>query len=147
MIKISIGCGQKAEEGFIGLDNVFYGHNVIWEASKKLPYQDDSAEFIKAHNFIEHIERQKWQSVFNECWRILKKDGQLEIVVPNAERSLGLALSDPTHLSLWVNGTLKYLRGDRPRNSDIGFKHWEVLINKPYEKEERDDYILLTPKK
>lgn len=146
-MQISLGCGQKREEDFIGLDNVFYGWNVIWEAGEKLPYQDDSAEFIKCHNFIEHIERQKWPSVFNECWRVLKKDGKMEIVVPNAERSIALALADPTHLSLWVAGTLKYLKGERPRNSDIGFKHWEVLENKPYEKEPRDDYILLKPKK
>jgi len=146
-MRLSLGCGQKRIEDTIGLDNIFYGWNTIWDAGNAIPFEDNEIDFIECHNFLEHIRRELWQSVFNECWRILKPDGQMEIVVPNAERSLGLALADPTHLSLWVNGTLKYLRGERPRNSDIGFKHWEVLKNEPYEKEARDDYIILKPKK
>lgn len=147
-MKISLGCGKDKREGFIGLDHVDFGWNKVWDATKDaLPFADGSVDFIEAHNFVEHIERKYWVQMFNECWRVLKPNGVFEIIVPSAKRSMDLALADPTHLSFWSDGSLKYFTGERPRNADYGIKPWIVKINKPYEKEERVDFIHLTPNK
>ena len=144
-MQIALGCGKEKKEGFIGLDHVDFGWNKVWDAKDPLPFFDNSADFIEAHNFFEHVERKYWIQIFNECHRVLKPTGSLEIVIPNAERDIGLAMADITHVSLWVRGTLKYLTGERPRNADYKLKHWNILLLTEDPKDKRVDLIKLTP--
>jgi SAM-dependent methyltransferase len=128
--KIALGCGKKPQEGFVGLDVVDFGWNKIWDATKnqQIPFPDTSATLIEAHNFFEHIERKHWIFIFNECWRVLKPNGILEIIVPDAGKSIDLAMADITHVSLMVKGTItKYLTCERPRNAGYGLKPWIVI--------------------
>lgn len=128
MPKVSLGCGKNPEDGYIGLDNTDFGWNKIWDAEKDpIPFGESEVDFIKGHNFFEHIERKFWRHLFNECHRVLKPNGVLEMIVPDAEVSMALALQDITHVGLWIKGTFKYLTGERPRNADYGFKRWEII--------------------
>lgn len=148
MLKLDLGCGKVQEEGWIGLDMIEYGHNIKWTAGDRIPYDMDSVDQIRANNFLEHIERKLWIPLFNECWRVLKRGtGQMEFVVPNAERSIDLAMGDPTHVSLWVRQTLKYLNGERPRYSSIGLEPWDVIVCEELAKEPRCDRVVLRPRK
>lgn len=147
-LKISLGCGKEKKAGFVGLDNIDFGWNKIWDGrTDEIPFCDGEADFIEIHNFLEHLSRENWRHIFNECWRVLKPSGVLEIIVPNAVRGLDLALADPTHVSLWHNGSLKYLTGDRPRNADYGFKKWQIKLSIPHPKDKRVDFIQLRPDK
>lgn len=147
-IKISLGCGKHEREGFVGLDIEDFGWNKVWDATTDpIPFGDSSVDFIEAHNFLEHIERKHWPRLFNECHRVLKPGGVLEMIVPNAARSLDLALSDITHVSLFVPGMLRYLRGDRPRNADYGLKHWHIIEQRDEPQDERAFFFQLKPKK
>lgn len=140
LVKISLGCGQRQRKDFIGLDIVDFGWNKVWDARRDLlPFGDSSVDFIEAHNFIEHIERKYWPQLFNECWRVLKPNGIFEIIVPDA-RNASLAWADPTHVSAFVMGTLKYLTGERPRNADYGFMKWIIVVARYYE--EIDDRVI-----
>ena len=125
-IKLSLGCGRDKEDGFIGLDCANYGWNKVWIAPDILPFKDDEVDFIKAENFIEHLDREDALKVFNECWRVLRPTGWFEWTAPDAGKSIDLALSDPTHKSLWVRGIRKYLLGIKPRNADYGIKKWAI---------------------
>lgn len=146
MIKLSLGCGIKKEEDFIGFDNEDYGWNLVWEAGDPLPYADNYVDFIKAENFIEHLPRLIAIKVFNECWRILKPSGIFIWTAPDAKKSIELALADPTHQSLWVRGCAQYLSGERPRNADYGIKPWTINI-KDHEKDERIMIFEMKPRK
>ena len=147
-VKLSLGCGKEKKEGFIGLDNVQFGWNKLWDVTRdQIPMGDDSVDFIEANNFVEHVERKYWKSLFNECWRVLKPNGILQIVVPNASKDISIALADPTHVSLWVDGTLKYLTGERPRNADYGFKRWIIIVCTVDKKDARVSFIQLRPSK
>lgn len=128
-MKISLGCGKKEKEGWAGLDIQDFGWNKVWDAEKDpIPYPDNSADFIEAHNFLEHIHRGPGlQLLMNECHRVLKPNGIMEIIVPDAETAFTLAVQDITHVSFWIKGTFKYLSGERPRNADYGFRHWKIL--------------------
>lgn len=148
MTKISLGCGRKNDSEFIGLDSVDFGHNKIWRSSDPIPFDDDSVDFIQMHNFMEHVDRREWIPLFNECWRVLKKDGILQIITPDAVASMSLAMSDPTHLSLVTAGTFKYFTGEKPRNADYGIKHWGMITLRHYEeKEPAALFVELSPKK
>lgn len=148
MKKLSLGCGKVQRPGFIGLDIEKFGWNIVWDATKdRIPFNDNEVDFIEAHNFIEHIERKYWKHLFNECWRVLNPRGTLEIIVPNVAKSIDIALADPTHVSFWVNGTVRYLTGERPRNADYGFKRWYEVICIPHQKDERSTFLQLRPNK
>lgn len=148
-VKLSLGCGRKKIEGFIGLDIMDFGWNKVWDVTRdQIPMADSSVDFIEMYNFLEHIERKYWIKLFNECWRVLKPAGVLNVMGPDVSKDLHLALSDPTHLSIIVPGLLKYLKGERPRNADYGLKHWMVQENRHYdEKEPRCFYWKLRPNK
>lgn len=134
----------------IGLDIVDFGWNKVWDATRDpIPLGDSSVDFIEAYNFLEHIERRYWPHLFNECHRVLKPNGILEIITPDAGVDMQLALADPTHVSFVVKGTFtQYLTGRRPRNADYGFKPWHVIVCRNYEeKEPRDIFVQLKPNK
>lgn len=145
--KLSLGCGRNKDEGFIGLDHVDFGWNKIWKASDKLPFENDSVDFIKAENFIEHLIRPEALAVFNECHRVLKNGKVFEWTAPDARKSIELALADPTHQSLWVRGVCKYLTGEKPRNADYGIKPWIILEIVDHPKDERIMIFRMVPRK
>ena len=127
-MKISLGTGKRLEKGYEALDIVNFGHNKIWDAEKlePLPYKDNSVDFVKAHNFLEHISWEAARNVLNECHRILKTvNNELEIVVPKAGTEEDF--SDPTHKTHWTKKTFEaYIAGHRPRNADYGIRPWNI---------------------
>lgn len=149
-INLSLGCGKEEELGWIGIDIIDYGHNFVMDITcQNLPYHDNDVGYIKCYNLLEHIERKHWRHLFNECHRVLRPDGILEIITPDAAKSIELAMQDPTHVSFVVKGTFsQYLTGNRPRNSSIGFLPWFIVELRNYdEKEPRDIFVRMSPRK
>lgn len=147
-MKISIGCGEKKQDGVLGLDAVDFGWNTVWCAGERIPVEDNSATFIEAHNFLEHVARETWPKLFNECHRVLKDNGVLEIVVPDASKDFTLAIQDPTHVSFVCAGTFtQYLAGGRPRNARYEFKKWRIVSIGPDPKDGRILVVRMSPQK
>lgn len=111
-IKLNIGCGPNGQfEGFDNLDNspsvtiskyplikkllLFFGmvtkdqFEANWDkvikcdASKRLPYKDESVNIIYSSHFLEHIPEEKGIQVLRECYRVLIKGGVMRLVVPD----------------------------------------------------------------
>src|ERR1700761_3931223 len=87
-IMLDIGCGASKQPGFVGMDHqpldgvdVVHGWNDFpW------PFEDESVLTIVASHVVEHVNPAdghflKWM---DECWRILKPEGQMAIVTPYA---------------------------------------------------------------
>lgn len=164
-MRLDIGCGRTWPEGWEGLDRVDFGQKYICDLERvgeahpfgnydcdnveHPPIDDNSVEAIHMHNTLEHLTRPAALRVLNECWRVLRAGGTMEIITPNVLKGLDLAWADPTHLSCWVPGTFtQYFTGNRPRNSSYGIKPWIVLECRNYEeKEPRDIYCRMSPKK
>lgn len=141
-MKISLGCGRRSIEGFVGLDSMNFGWNIVWNAGDRIPFQDNYVGFIQAYNFIEHVSKQDAIHVFNESWRVLCENGIMEIITPDASKSIDLALADPTHVSMWVKGTFaKYMTGEKPRNADYGIKPWKIIDSGIMMKEIQEIYL------
>ncbi len=96
IIRLDFGCGKNKLEGFTGVDLYAPGADIRQDLFK-FPYlwKNDSVTEIHASHFVEHIPRELRWPFFVECYRILKPDGVMRIVVPSwkSERSLG----DMTH--------------------------------------------------
>jgi ubiquinone/menaquinone biosynthesis C-methylase UbiE len=111
-IKLNIGCGPNGQfEGFINIDNskaillakfpkikklLFklgliskekFEHDwtgVRWmDASRRLPFASESVDKIFCSHFLEHIPPNNGENVLKECYRVLKKDGIMRLVVPD----------------------------------------------------------------
>lgn len=81
---LEIGPGDERIEGFETL-NIFNGPNVdyVYDASKPLPFEDNTFDLIYASHILEHIVWYHTESTLKEWVRILKSGGILEAWVPD----------------------------------------------------------------
>ena len=95
-MRLNIGCGNKAIDGYIGVDK-FQCDAVDYICdieNEKLPFEDSSVDAIMMDNVIEHIG--DIPKVINELIRVSRKGCVIEIITPHFS-----ALSswiDPTHI-------------------------------------------------
>lgn len=54
------------------------------DAKTGLPYADETVDIVLASHFIEHLNREDGKKFLRECKRVLKPDGILRLVIPNA---------------------------------------------------------------
>lgn len=81
---LEIGPGKKRIPGFEGLNIVKNkATDYIADAANGIPLADNSFDLIYSSHFLEHIEWYKTKFVLKEIYRILKKDGVLELWVPD----------------------------------------------------------------
>lgn len=82
--KLEIGPGDKIIPGFETL-NIIGGKdiNYVYDASKPLPFEDNTFDLIYASHILEHIPWYKTEKVLKEWTRLLKSGGILEIWVPD----------------------------------------------------------------
>lgn len=96
MIKLNIGCGNKILDGWVNIDSTFRkGVGLVLDLSiHKLPYPDNSVDFILAENILEHISRHKQEEFLSELVRTLKPGGRITLEMPHlqtiVERYIGL---------------------------------------------------------
>ncbi len=110
-MRLNLGCGSQPEKGWVNVDSVdIPGVDQVWDLDQfPWPWEDASAERIKAYDVFEHIWRP--YEFMRECWRVLRPGGILDIHTvhhrsPNYHR-------DPDHkracdeqsFDYWVPGT------------------------------------------
>lgn len=122
-IGINLGCEQKTNEYFRGVDGSFLiflmkfkilpsrlkkkiylktctsEHMPFVEYYNKLkkikiihhnlnyniPFEDNSIQFIFSSNFLEHFNDGEGKKLLEECYRVLIKDGELRLIVPDLD--------------------------------------------------------------
>lgn len=106
-MKLNLGCGNRKLEWYINIDkSEFANPDFILDLEEgELPYDNDSISEIIATHILEHI--QNIIPLMNECYRVLKKDGKMKIVVPQNE---GI-WADPTHVRAFSNLSFRYYCG------------------------------------
>ena len=102
---LDLGCGDNKVEGAIGLDNIALSEVDIVHDLLHFPYpiKANSFDTIYLRHVIEHFNIDKINNIMNECYRILKKDGQLYINVPHVFSIA--AFTDPTHKQYFTFGS------------------------------------------
>lgn len=95
-MKLNIGCGNKAIDGYIGIDKFQCdaADYICDIENERLPFEDESADAIMLDNVIEHFH--DIPKVINELVRVSRDGCLIEIVTPHFS-----ALSswiDPTHI-------------------------------------------------
>ena len=147
-IKLDFGCGQNPKEGFEGVD--LYSDKAKHKVDLfkfPLPFADDSVEEIHCSHFLEHIPAREMETrdlVFSgsdgaeaflgqdmlfafmdECYRILKPDCWMHIVVPSGRSNR--AFWDPTHRRFFMQETFLYFAREWRKMN--GLEHYRVKCN------------------
>lgn len=127
--KVNLGCGKQIipdtdDVEWINIDIADYGGNVVRDIIRGLPFDDNSIDEIRAHNILEHIhDNDDFIFVMNECWRVLKQEGKLDVQVPYAHTKA--MYRDPTHCRLFTEETFDYFCN--------GNRDWLYGINSGWE--------------
>lgn len=151
--KLDLGCGLNPKEGFEGVD--LYGDKAKHKINLfefPWPFEDDSIDEIHCSHFLEHIPAREVEAsdirylagqwfvgceeehrlgadmllVFmDECYRILKMDAWMHIVVPSGRSSR--AFWDPTHRRFFMQETFLYFSEEWRRLQ--GLSHYRIKAN------------------
>ena len=90
-----------------------------WQAPDLYDYADDSVETVYALHFLEHLDKLLLMQMLKQIERVLKPEGQLNVVVPYYGAQL--AYQDLDHKTFWTVETWdnllnnKYYDGTMPR--------------------------------
>jgi ubiquinone/menaquinone biosynthesis C-methylase UbiE len=127
---LNIGCGLNNRKfGDIDFDINISSKPDICGNCEKLPFKNGSFEKVKAFHVLEHVD--DIVTVMDECWRALKYNGSMEIVVPMFPHDS--AMADPTHKRFFVPLTFSYFTTE---GRLTGLKHvWEGQVLKNNGKE------------
>ena len=107
-INLDIGCGDKREKNFIGIDRRDCGQDILWDVRYGIPFPNESVDMIWTSHVMEHFNNQESMDVLREMYRVLKVGGIMAHTTPHA--------SDPTscyfgHESFWNEAKVDTLTG------------------------------------
>lgn len=94
---LQLGTGLRPIEGAINHDRTLHSPHIDIAHDLNIfpyPWGDEQFDLIVAHDVFEHtqIEKRLW---LNECWRMLRAQGTLNLRLPNWNNDL--VHTDPTH--------------------------------------------------
>ncbi len=83
---LNLGCGLHYHKDWVNLDFVSTGENVIaHNLLNGIPYPDNTFSVVYHSHVLEHFPKKEAKKFITECFRVLKKDGILRIVIPDLE--------------------------------------------------------------
>lgn len=140
-MKLNLACGYDYDPMYINVDlyapeaaRVDFRYDV-----KKLPYEDNTIDEIKASHIIEHFDFFEGQEVLKEWYRVLKPRGKLLIETPdfltsciefvNANEQERIALYGHFFACPWVPGqTHKFLFTETQLRSQLEWLNFKNII-------------------
>lgn len=106
-MKLNLGCGSQVPDGWVNVDYALGARfikiplfqtinkkiklfNLDWnekiylhDLTKKFPWADSSVDVIYSSHTLEHFSKVDGHNFLTECYRVLRKDGIIRIVVPD----------------------------------------------------------------
>ena len=100
-VKYNIGSGEHKRQGFVNVDCSHDVNPDILADVTITPWKwAEQADLIFADNLFEHIREEPLLKVMQECHRVLKSGGLLQIVVPISTPDNFMAMfSDSSHVN------------------------------------------------
>lgn len=104
---LNVGCGNKFHKQWVNIDMVSNSKDVIAaNLLKGIPFPNEQFDVLYHSQVLEHFPKEKAHDFIKECFRLLKNDGIIRIVVPDLEniideykKFLNENLQNPTAIS------------------------------------------------
>lgn len=94
-IRLNLGCGNKAREGFVGVDRFpCAAAQLLCDLEARLPFRDGSVAELHLDNVIEHV--RDIPAFMRELARVARPGARVTILTPHF--SALASWRDPTHL-------------------------------------------------
>ena len=119
-----MGCGTHQPEGYVNIDNKVDCDLKLDLEDAALPFDDGSVSEIAAFQVMEHISRENFPKLMNECYRVLEKGGRMLIEVPCYPSPH--CFSDPTHINVFTIDSFDYYDDRHTRYRETG-KHYGII--------------------
>lgn len=99
---LNIGCGRHYDHRWENLDLAANDPNVkIHDVTHGIPFSANEFDAVYHSHILEHLKPELGQRLIAECFRVMKPNGILRIVVPDLEKIAELYLE--THARAWNN--------------------------------------------
>jgi predicted SAM-dependent methyltransferase len=120
-VQLNVGCGSKAKPGWVNID-LSPAADLVLDVREGLPFDDYSCDLIYSEHFLEHlIYPDESVSFLEECLRVLKVDGRIEIGVPDARYVVESCRNDPIDPDFLATAALNNWR--YPESCRTGFEY------------------------
>lgn len=97
--KLQIGAGPNTLEGWLNTDELLTSRGVIYlDATRPLCFENCTFDYIFSEHQIEHLTYKEGLSMLRECYRVLKRGGNIRIATPDLETLIGLHTTDKSEL-------------------------------------------------
>jgi hypothetical protein len=125
LFKLDLACGQRKQEGFVGVDRVaIEGVDRVFDLLEfPWPIEDASVDEIHCSHYFEHVPAKLRFRFMDEVWRVLKPGCRALFICPYY--SSMRAIQDPTHE--WppiCEASFAYF--DARWRKDNGLSHYDV---------------------
>lgn len=122
-MKISLGAGEEPElgDGWVNVDLIQLPDiQVVHDLNQyPWPFDNGSADYIKAKDLIEHVLPVTLVKFIEECYRILKPNGTLWIQTPSWDADF--LWIDPTHVRGFDKRSFDFFDPDTDFGRATGF--------------------------
>jgi predicted SAM-dependent methyltransferase len=90
---LNIGCGNRYHAEWTNIDHIAVAAEVIaHDITSGLPFADNSFDVVYHSHVLEHLQPEVAKTLLKECYRVLKPNGMLRVLVPDLEFSTTLYL-------------------------------------------------------
>jgi len=84
---LNLGCGQRFHPSWTNINFVSTGDSVIAHNLKDgIPFPDQSFDVVYHSHVLEHFPKAEAEPFIRECYRVLRPQGILRVVVPDLEQ-------------------------------------------------------------
>ena len=84
---LEIGCGERKQKGYVGIDVRDCGQEIVWDVREGIPLPDNTVDSVVSSHTIEHFTDDEAREVFKEIHRVLKKGGRTYHILPHQQDS------------------------------------------------------------
>lgn len=84
--KLNLGCGGRFRDDWVNVNFTSTGPGVIAaNLGKGIPFPDGSFDVVYHSHVLEHFKKTAAAEFLNECFRVLRPNGVIRVVVPDLE--------------------------------------------------------------
>ena len=83
---LNLGCGYRYHSDWTNINFVSTAENVIAHNLKDgIPFSDNSFDVVYHSHVLEHLSKSEAEPFLKECYRVIRPQGVLRVVVPDLE--------------------------------------------------------------
>lgn len=104
---LHLGAGGHHLDGWINVDVLPDGVDVLADFAHALPFRSSSVRFIHSEDLLEHLDLEGGKALLRECHRVLEPGGVMRLLTPDLRALIQRVYIDRERVHLaWCNDTL-----------------------------------------